>query len=336
MPSESMAGLRKAAVFLVSIGEDISAEILKRLEEDEIQEVSKEIAELQNVDLKQQEAVFEEFQQMNMATEYIRRGGVDFAKKVLLKSLAPDQARRIIDRLQKQLENTSGFQALRKVDPQQLSKFIQHEHPQTIALILAHLDASQAAEAFGALPENLRANVAIRLASLREISPDVIRRVSNILEERLESVTSYNIDDLGGIATVAEIFNRMDRSVGKNILEQVEMENPELAAQVKSLMFVFDDILFLVDDSGIREILKRVDNKLLTLALKGCNDQMKTKFFKNMSKRAVEMIEEEMEYMGPVRIKDVDQAQHEITEIVRKLDEEGTLNIGGGEEEYVE
>jgi len=335
MAVEGMSGLRKAAIFLVAIGEEVSSEILKRLEEDEIQEVSREITELQNVDIKQQEVVFEEFQQMNMATEYIRRGGLDFAKKVLLKSLAPDQARRIIDRLQKQLENTSGFQALRKVDPQQLSKFIQHEHPQTISLILAHLDSSQAAEAFGALPENLRANVAIRLASLREISPDVIRRVSSILEERLESVTSYNIEDLGGIATVAEIFNRMDRSVGKTILEQVEMESPELAAQIKSLMFVFDDILFMVDDGGIREILKRVDNKVLTLALKGGSEQLRAKFFKSMSKRAVDMIKEEMEYMGPVRVKDVDQAQHEITEVVRKLDEEGTLNIGGGEEEYV-
>ncbi len=330
-----MPGIRKAALFLVAVGEEVSAEILKRLEEDEIQELTKEISNVQNIDIKQQEAIFEEFQQMSLATEYMRRGGIDFAKKVLLKSLAPDQARRIIDRLQKQVESTSGFQALRKVDPQQLSKFVQHEHPQTIALIMAHLDASQAAEAFGALPENLRANVAIRLASLKEISPDVIRRVSNILEERLESVTSYNVADLGGISTVAEIFNRMDRSVGKNILEQVEMESPELAVQIKGLMFVFDDILFMVDDAGIREILKRVDNKLLTLALKGSNEQLKAKFFKNMSKRAVEMIEEEMEYMGPVRVKDVDQSQHEITEIVRKLDEEGTLSIGGGEEEYV-
>ncbi|MFH0925106.1 MAG: flagellar motor switch protein FliG [bacterium] len=332
---ESLNGLKKAALFMVALGEEASSEIMKHLDEDEIQDLGKEISLLSNVEPKAAEEVMSEFQQMATAHEYIARGGIEYAKKVLLKSLGPEQARKIIDRLQKSLETTSGFQALRKVDPNQLSKFIQSEHPQTIALVMAHLDTSQAAEAFAALPEKIRAEVAIRMANLKEISPEVIKRVSQVLEERLESMTSYNVANLGGVAPLAEIINRMDRSVGKLILEQIEQDDPDLAAAVKSNMFVFDDILYMVDDTGIREILKRVDNKVLTLALKGTNEELQKKFFNNMSKRAVEMVKEEMEFMGPVRIKDVDQAQQEVTDVARKLEEEGIIVIGQAADEFI-
>ena len=328
-------GTQKAAVLMLSLGDDAAATVFKYLEEDEIQAISKEIALTKHVQPDLMDEVMEEFHTMTLAKSYITQGGIEYAKKLLIKSVGPESARKIIDRLTKALESSAGFSSIERANPQQLSKFIQSEHPQTIALILAHLNASQAGDLIASLPETLRADVAMRMANLQEISPEVVRRISLILEQKLEALGSFATEAYGGVRAVAELFNRMDRTTGRVVLEKIENENPQLAASIRDLMFVFDDIL-LIDDLGIAEILKRVDKKALTTALKGTSEELRTQFFRNMSSRAVEMMKEEMEFMGPVKLKDVEKAQHEIVEIVRQLEEEGVISIGGGGgEDYV-
>ena len=330
-----LTGMQKAAVLMVTLGDDTAANIFKYLEEDEIQTISREIAITKHVQPEVAEEVMEEFHTMSQARSYISQGGIEYAKKLLIKSVGPEVARKIIDRLVKALESSAGFTSLERANPQQLSKFIQNEHPQTIALILAHLNASQAAELISSLPEALRSDVAMRMASLQEISPEVVRRISMILEQKLEALGSFATEAYGGVRAVAELFNRMDRNTGRAVLEKIETENPQLAASIRDLMFVFDDIL-LIDDTGIAEILKRADRKVLTIAMKGTSEELQNQFFRNMSTRAVELIKEEMEIMGPVKLKDVEKSQHEIVEIVRQLEEEGVISIGGGGgEDYV-
>jgi len=330
-----LTGIQKAAVLMVTLGDETASTIFKYLEEDEIQTISREIAITKHVQPEIAEEVMEEFHTMTQARSYISQGGIEYAKKLLIKSVGPEVARKIIDRLVKALESSAGFTSLERANPQQLSKFIQNEHPQTIALILAHLNASQAAELISSLPEALRSDVAMRMASLQEISPEVVRRISLILEQKLEALGSFATEAYGGVRAVAELFNRMERNVGRTVLEKIETENPQLAASIRDLMFVFDDIL-LIDDNGITEILKRADKKTLTIALKGTSEELQNQFFRNMSSRAVELMKEEMEFMGPVKLKDVEKSQHEIVEIVRQLEEEGVISIGGGGgEDYV-
>ena len=330
-----LTGMQKAAVLMVTLGDETAANIFKYLEEDEIQTISREIAITKPVQPEVAEEVMEEFHTMTQARSYISQGGIEYAKKLLIKSVGPEVARKIIDRLVKALESSAGFTSLERANPQQLSKFIQNEHPQTIALILAHLNASQAAELISSLPEVLRSDVAMRMASLQEISPEVVRRISLILEQKLEALGSFATEAYGGVRAVAELFNRMDRNTGRAVLEKIETENPQLAASIRDLMFVFDDIL-LIDDNGITEILKRADKKTLTIALKGTSEELQNQFYRNMSSRAVELMKEEMEFMGPVKLKDVEKSQHEVVEIVRQLEEEGVISIGGGGgEDYV-
>ena len=330
-----LTGMQKAAVLMVTLGDETASNIFKYLEEDEIQTISREIAITKHIQPEVAEEVMEEFHTMTQARSYISQGGIEYAKKLLIKSVGPEVARKIIDRLVKALESSAGFTSLERANPQQLSKFIQNEHPQTIALILAHLNASQAAELISSLPEALRSDVAMRMASLQEISPEVVRRISLILEQKLEALGSFATEAYGGVRAVAELFNRMDRNTGRAVLEKIETENPQLAASIRDLMFVFDDIL-LIDDNGITEILKRADKKTLTIALKGTSEELQNQFFRNMSSRAVELMKEEMEFMGPVKLKDVEKSQHEVVEIVRQLEEEGVISIGGGGgEDYV-
>jgi flagellar motor switch protein FliG len=330
-----LTGMQKAAVLMVTLGDETASNIFKYLEEDEIQTISREIAITKHVQPEVAEEVMEEFHTMTQARSYISQGGIEYAKKLLIKSVGPEVARKIIDRLVKALESSAGFTSLERANPQQLSKFIQNEHPQTIALILAHLNASQAAELISSLPEVLRSDVAMRMAGLQEISPEVVRRISLILEQKLEALGSFATEAYGGVRAVAELFNRMERNVGRTVLEKIETENPQLAASIRDLMFVFDDIL-LIDDNGITEILKRADKKTLTIALKGTSEELQNQFFRNMSSRAVELMKEEMEFMGPVKLKDVEKSQHEVVEIVRQLEEEGVISIGGGGgEDYV-
>jgi flagellar motor switch protein FliG len=314
---------------MVTLGDEVASSIFKYHEEDEIQANSKDIALTKHVMPEDAEDVMEEYHTMSLAKTYITQGGIEFAKKLLIKSIGPEAARKIIDRLTKALESSAGFSSLERANPQQLSKFIQSEHPQTIALILAHLNSTQAGELIVSLPEDLRAEVCMRMANLQEISPEVVRRISLILEQKLEALGSFATEAYGGVRAVAELFNRMDRGTGRSVLEKIEADNPQLAGSIRDLMFVFDDIL-LIDDIGITEILKRADKKVLTVAMKGTSEELRNQFYRNMSSKAVEMMREEMEYMGPIKLRDVEKAQHEIVEIVRQLEEEGVITIGGG------
>ncbi len=332
---DNLTGKQKAAIVFLVLGEDTTAEVFKYLNDDEVQDVSRELSVLGAVPANVADMVIEEFYNLTMAKEYMTSGGIEYAKRVLIKSLGAEEARKIIDRLVKMLEKSTGFSSLEKVNPQQLSKFIQNEHPQTIALILAHLSASQAAELIASLPEDMRSEIIIRMANLEEISPEIVKKISGVLDQKLEALGSYSLEEYGGVKAVAELFNRMDRRASRNVLEQIESRDPELTASIRDLMFVFEDIL-LIDDQGIMEILKRADKKSLAIGLKGANDELQSKFFRNMSQRAAEMMKEEMEYLGPIRVKDVEKSQHEVVEIVRGLEEEGVLVIGGaGGDEYV-
>lgn len=331
-----MNGARKAAILCLVLGDEAASEIFKHLEEDEVQTISREIATLTRVTSDQADDVLEEFHQLMIARSYVMSGGIEYAKRLLVKAYGAEIAKRVLDKITRSLESTAGFEALQKADPQQLSKLFQHEHPQTIALVLAHLDASTAADTLQSLPEDQRADIVLRMANLQAISQDVIRRVSVVLDQKLKSAGTDNRQSVGGMRSVAELCNRLDRDVSQKLIEEMEQSNPELALQVRNMMVTFDDLL-LIDDLGIREILQRVDKKTLTLALKGTMPELQNRFFGNMSQKAVEMMKEEMEYMGQVKLKDVTGAQREVVEILRELDEQGVISLGGsgGEDAYV-
>ncbi len=320
-------GIRKAAILTLVLGEDASSQIFKYLSEEEIELIAREVATLGAVRPDMGANVLEEFHHMWKAAEYLRYGGVEYAQKLLVKSLGPEMARRVLDRVVKSFESTMAFTGLERADPQQLSKFILTEHPQTIALILAHLKPAQAAQLANSLPEDLRFEVIKRMASLDEISPDVITRISAVIDQRIRSLGSRAHETHGGVRAVAELLNRLDRSLSQTVLESIEIESPELAVSIRNLMFVFDDLLH-VEDTALREIIQRADKKVLTLALKGSSEDIKGRFLQNMSKRAGQMIREEMEVLGAVRLREVEKAQHEIVAIARKLEEEGLLVTG--------
>ena len=323
----TMSGLRKAAVVLLMIGEDASASIFKHLSEDEIETLLSEMAALGRISTKLGEQVLEEFHQTSIAAEHVARGDLEFAKRVLIKSFGPETARKMIDRVMRAFQSNAGFASLERADPQQLSKFILGEHPQTIALILAHLQPANAAQHATLLYEELRVEVLTRMASLEDISPDVVSRISSVIELRLKALGGPSREQHGGVRAVAELFNRLERTVSTPVLESIEEQRPELAVSIRNLMFVFDDLLH-VDDNGMREIIQRADKKGLTIALKGASDEIRQRFFTNMSKRAGEMLKEEMEVLGAVRLRDVEKAQQEVVSIARKLEEEGLISTG--------
>ena len=326
-PALEMTGVRKAAILTLLLGETASGELFKHLNEEEIEAIAREVALLGPVPPELASGVLEEFHQMWKAAEYLTKGGVDYAQKLLVNSLGADMARRVLDRVMKTFESAAAFDGLERADPQQLSKFIQSEHPQTIALILAHLKPGQAAELLHGLPEDLRVDVLTRMANLDEISPDVITRISQVLEQRLKSLGGSAHESFGGVRAVAELLNRIDRSVSQSVLEAIEGQAPDLAVSIRNLMFVFDDLLH-VEDSGLREIIQRADKKALTIALKGTSEEIRERFFQNMSKRAADMIREEMDLLGAIRLRDVEKNQQEIVAIARKLEEEGLLVTG--------
>lgn len=326
-------GIQKVAALIIALGEDTSSSLMSYMSDDELNDLSRQIAVTKVVPPEQLDRIIEEFYNMILAKKFIAKGGLDYAKMVLIKSLGPERARKIIDRLSKVIEQSSGFEFLSKVDPKQLSKFIINEHPQTIALILAHLEPGQAASALSQMSDELKAEVSLRVASLQDISPSVVRTLSAVLEERFESLSSYNVE-VGGVKSVAEMFNRMDRTTSKTTLGIIERNSPELAIKIRDLMFVFDDIKGF-PPVAVQEILKRVDKTTLSMSLKGSDEKVKNVFFNSMSKRAVETMQEEMNYMGAVRLRDVEQAQHEIVGVVRELDESGVISISAGAEETV-
>jgi len=323
----TMSGLRKAAIVALMIGEDASASIFKHLSEDEIETLLSEMAALGRISTKLGEQVLEEFHQTSIAAEHVARGDLEFAKRVLIKSFGPETARKMIDRVMRAFQSNAGFASLERADPQQLSKFILGEHPQTIALILAHLQPANAAQLATLLPEELRVEVLTRMASLEDISPDVVSRISSVIELRLKALGGPSREQHGGVRAVAELFNRLERTVSTPVLESIEEQRPELAVSIRNLMFVFDDLLH-VDDNGMREIIQRADKKGLTIALKGASDEIRQRFFTNMSKRAGEMLKEEMDVLGAVRLRDVEKAQQEVVSIARKLEEEGLISTG--------
>jgi len=334
---EQLSGLKKAAVLLVTMGHAASSEVLKHFNEDEVHILGREVARLQQVTTEMSERVLEEFYQMSVAHDYVLKGGVDYARKMLVSAFGPDQAKSLLDRLMKTIgSDAANFDALQKADPQQLAKFIHSEHPQTIALILSHLKASQAAALLSSLPAEMRPDVALRMAHLDQISPDIIARIATIIGQKLKALGELNRESYGGIHAVAEMFNRLDAGSSKEILTNIEVQDPGLVETVRHLMFVFEDLLT-VDGNAIKEILSRVDRKMLTLALKGTSDNLRNHFMSNMSTRGSEMLREEMETMGPVKIKDVEGAQQQIISVVRQLEADGTISMkgGGGGEQYV-
>lgn len=322
-----MSGVRKAAVVLVLMGEEASAEVFKHFSEEEIEKLAREMAALGPVASNVSERLMDEFHSTAIAAEYVTRGDVDFARRVLVRTLGPDSARRIVERVQRSFQSTAGFTSLERADPQQLSKFILGEHPQTIALILAHLHAASAAQLIALLPESLRVDVLTRMASLEDISPDVVSRISSVIEQRLKTLGGPSREQHGGVRAVAELFNRLERTISATALEAIEARKPELALSIRNLMFVFEDLMH-VDDAGIRELVSRADKKALTIALKGASEEMRQRFLGNMSKRAGEMLREEMEVLGAVRLRDVEKAQQEVVAVARKLEEEGLIVTG--------
>lgn len=333
---DQIPGVRKAAILLVMIGDEASSSILKELDEDEVQIISREIARVQSLTSEQAEGVLEEFYQMAIAHDYVVKGGVDYARKVLINAFGPEQAKRMLDRLMKSLGNeTLSFDALQKTDPQQLAKFIHSEHPQTIALILSHLNPTQAAGLLYSLPSEMRADVALRMASLDQISPEIISKIAGIIGVKLKSLGSMSREAYGGVTAVSEMFNRLDSNTTKDIIDAIEEANPSLAESIRHLMFVFEDIL-LLDVNAVKEVLAKVDRKILTVALKGTNDRMKEHMLQAMSQRGAEMLREDMDALGPIKIKEVEGAQQQIIAVVRQLEAEGTISLKGtAGEQYV-
>lgn len=325
---------QKAAVLSVALGDEVSAKLFKNLSKNEIEVISREIALMKKINPNISKAVVREFYQMLKAKEYANTGGLEYAKELLIKTLGPEDARRIIDKLVKLLESNVGFGYLENIDPKQLVKFIQNEHPQTIAVILSHLDQSKSAEVLALLPKDNQIDIVLRIASLENISPNVIKRVSEMLETKMEDLSGSNVE-IGGIRAVSEIINRMGRTESKLLVDQIAEKNPDLASKIRDMMFVFEDIIKL-SSSDIQEILKHIDKKDLTIALKGAPEELSKKFFSNMSNRAAETLKEEMDFLGPVKVKDVERSQKAIVNIVRRLDEEGVISISGGGEEMLE
>lgn len=337
-PAEKVSGARKAAIFCLSLGEDAAAALFQHLDEEEVQILTKELAMLPNVKSDVAEKVIEEFNQLLLARNYVKTGGVDYARRLLNRSFGTEMAKRLTDKVIHSIESPASFESLQKADPQQLAKLFQSEHPQTIAVVLAHLDPSTAADIIKQMPESSRADILLRLSNLQTVSQDVVKRISQVFNQKLHSVsTSVSRTSIGGIRSVAEICNRLDRETMRQMMEQIEESNAELSLEIRNLMVTFEDLL-LIDDIGIREILQRVDKKVLALSLKGTVPEIQERFFSNMSSRAVEMMKEEMDFMGQVKVKEVTEAQREIIEVLRELDEEGVISLaggGGGEDEYV-
>jgi flagellar motor switch protein FliG len=328
-PEDRATGLRKAAILVVVLGPEVSAEIMRNLSEEEVDAISREVATMGAIAPEYAEKILEECYQMQLAHNYVIKGGVDYARKILLNAFGPEQAQKLLDRLMKTLGSESAsFDALQKADPQQLAKFIHSEHPQTIALVLSHLNPSQAAALLFSLPSELRSDVALRMASLDQISPEVITKIAGIIGQKLKALGEVSRESYGGIKAVSEMMNRLDSSTSKEILEDIEETDSKLVEQIRHLMFVFEDLLLLNPD-GIKEVLARIDRKLLTVALKGTSDRLKDHFLQCMSQRGAEMLREDMEALGPIKIKEVEGAQQQIIAIVRQLEAEGVVNLKG-------
>ncbi len=327
---DEMSIAERIAVLLLQLGEDATSAIFSNMSVDGITEVSKYIAANTTIDKAVATAVLEEFHAIFQSGQFITSGGMEYARELLYRTLGADEAKKILDKLSKSMQNTQNFAYLSKIKPQQLSDFIVNEHPQTIALILAHMDPTEAADTLQYFPDELRSEVTMRMAKLGDISPSVIKRVSAVLESKLESLASYKVE-VGGTRAVADIFNRLGAKSSKATLANIEQVDEELATKIKEMMFTFEDIVSL-DKTAITETLKAVDKAELMLALKSSPEELKEKFFSAMSERAREAFIEEMQFLGAVKMKEVEGAQRKIVETVNQLAEAGTIQMGSTEE----
>jgi len=326
---ETLPGLRKAAMLLIILGEQTSADLLTQLNEEDVQKVSREVARITAISSEQAEQVLNEYNHITTAGDYVTRGGIDFARKLLQRAFPADTAKRLLDRLTKALgSEAASFDAIQRADPQQLAKFVHNEHPQTVALILSHLNASQAAALLTSLPGAMRPDVAQRMASLDQISPEIVLKIAGVIGQKLKSLGEFSRESYGGVRAVAEVLNRLDSASSRGILDHIEQQDSNLAQTIRHLMFVFEDLL-LIDPIGLKEVVGKVDRKVLTVALKGTSEQLKNHVLSCMSQRGGEMLREDMDALGPVKIKEVEAAQQQIIVVVRQLEAEGVLSLKG-------
>jgi len=327
-------GIQKAAIVLISLGADLSARVLKKsFSEDEMEKITGEISLFENIPRDVQRAVLEEFLQFSQAREYLMRGGFDYAKELLEKAMGNQKALEILEKVSVNIQNVP-FSSLRKTEAKHLFNFIRDEHPQTIALILTYLHPEQASLILAALPPEQQSDVARRVAIIDRIAPEVIKEVEKVLERKMSMIVTHHDQNTGGIKTLVNILNRVDRSTEKTILEELETNDPELADEIRKLMFVFEDIIKL-HDVAIQRVLREVDQKDLAKAMRGSNEDVANRIYKNMSKRAADMLREEIQFMGPVRLRDVEEAQQRIVQVIRRLDEAGEIIVARGGEDAI-
>ena len=330
--NNKLTGVQKAAILFITLGPEASSGILKKLPESEIQKITYEIANITSVNSEQRQNILDEFLQINQAKDYLIEGGMDYAKSLLSKALGSQRAMEILEKVTEATQQYRPFSIARKADATQLLSVINYEHPQTIALILCYMQPEKAAQVLAELPEETQSEVAFRIATMSNTSPMVIKEIEKVLENKLSSVVRTEMTTLGGVETLVGILNQVDRTTEKNITEGLEREDSELADRVKSSMFVFEDIITL-DDMSIQRILREVDAKELALALKGCSEEVANKIYKNQSKRAAASLKEDMEFLGPVRLMDVEKSQQKIVSVIRRLDEAGEIIISRGGED---
>lgn len=329
-----LSGEEKAAILLMSLGADLSSKILKHgFTDDEIERITGVITDLDHISREETDKVLDEFYQLLQARKYVLNGGLDYAKELLERTVGPVKAQEILEKVSHSLRQVP-FQNLRKSDPRQLVTFLRDEHPQTIAFVLAHLKPDQAAVVLSELNPDVQAEVARRVATLDRTSPEVAKEIEQVLEQKMASVASTEETVVGGVKSLVNILNKVDRSTEKAIFEHLEGKDPDLAEEVRRLMFIFEDIVKLHDVS-IQKVLREVDTKDLALAMRGANKEVNERIFKNMSKRAADMLREEIEYMGPVRLRDVEQAQQKIVNVIRRLEESGEIVISRGGEDAI-
>ncbi|KTE91993.1 flagellar motor switch protein FliG [Desulfitobacterium hafniense] len=332
--SQQLTGIQKTAILMIALGPEKSAKVVQHLAENEIEQLTLEMANVRKISAEQRDKVVDEFYQMCVANDYIAQGGIDYAREVLERALGEQRAFEIITRLSSSLK-MRPFDLVRRTDPKQLLSFIQGEHPQTIALIMTHLPPDKAAILLSSLPQERQADVTKRIALMGRTSPEVLKEIEKILERKISSLAPTDYTTSGGIQSVVDILNRSDPSTLKVVMDSLEVDDPELAEQVKRQMFVFEDIVML-DDRGIQLVLREVDMKDLALALKGSNPEVGQKIMANMSSRASQNLQEDMEFMGPVRLRDVEEAQQRIVKVIRRLEETGAIVISrGGSDEII-
>ena len=332
--AQALSGIQKAAILMIALGSERSAEVVKHLGDAEIEQLTLEMANVRKVSPDQRDYVVEEFHQMCIASDYISQGGIEYAREVLERALGESRAFEIISRLATSLK-MRPFDLVRRTDPKQLFSFIQGEHPQTIALIMTHLPVDKAATLLSSLPQDRQADVAKRVATMGRTSPEVLKEIEKVLERKISSLAPTDYTASGGIQSIVDVLNRTDPSTVKVVMDSLEMDDPDLAEQIKRQMFVFEDIVIL-DDRGIQLVLRELETKDLGLALKGSNPEVAQRILTNMSSRAGQMLKDDMEFMGPVRLRDVEEAQQRIVKVIRKLEESGAIVISrGGSDEII-